>query len=216
MRAGTSAVIVPLSLVPSAPCPGCGTSLGLPRSPVAAAGVGLSGGQTGRVTSREIHAAQQEVERELRGPQPARLTTTLTHVLEDLVPVPGTKLRVGIDPVLTLVPWAGTAIGSVFGSALLVDAVRLRMPLPVLLRMFANWLIDWLVGLLPYAGPLLDAAWRSNNRNLRLLRRTIDDREQVRHASVLYWISAVAILVGMMLLILLVPVLLIAWLTSLG
>lgn len=156
-----------------------------------------------------MRAAQEQVASALALPQPARLTRFLTHVLEDLVPIPGTKLRVGIDPVLSLVPWAGTAVGSIFGAALLFDAARLRMPLAVLARMFGNWLIDWLVGLLPYAGPFLDAAWRSNNKNLKLLNRTIADREQVRHASVLYWVALASILAAMLALILAGPLILI-------
>ncbi|MCA9091787.1 MAG: hypothetical protein KDA90_24520, partial [Planctomycetaceae bacterium] len=60
-------------------------------------------------------------------------------------------------------------------------------------------------------GPFLDAAWRSNLKNLRLLNRTIDDRAQVRDASVRYWIAVVAILASMVGLILLVPALLIMW-----
>ena len=58
---------------------------------------------------------------------------------------------------------------------------------------------------------MLDAAWRSNLKNLKLLNRTIDDRAQVRDASVKYWISVVAILASMVGLILLVPALLIMW-----
>lgn len=140
----------------------------------------------------------------------------LTYLLEDLVPIPGTKFRVGIDPLLSLIPWAGTATGAVFGSALMFDAVRLKMPLPVLTRMFGNWIIDWLVGLIPYAGPLLDFAWRSNNKNLKLLNRTIADRKQVRDASIGYWIAVAAILVSMIALILLVPILFIALLLTRG
>lgn len=127
------------------------------------------------------------------------------------MPVPGTRFRVGLDPMLTLVPWAGTAVGSVFGAALVLDAIRLRMPLPVLLRMFANWAIDWAVGGVPYLGAIFDAAWRSNSRNLRLLHRTIEDRAQVRRASLLYWAAAISIPVAMAALMLLLPTVLLLW-----
>lgn len=155
------------------------------------------------------------------GPQPAQpkegpavVTTTLTHVLEDLVPIPGTRLRVGLDPVLSLIPWAGSIVGGVFGTFLVFDAVRLRMPIPVLVRMLGNWTIDWAVGLVPYAGPLFDAAWRSNAKNLKLLNRTIADREQVRRATVWYWITAASVLGAMLALLFVVPVVLLAWLFS--
>ena len=163
-----------------------------------------------------IAAAREEAERALATERPAKATRMLTYVLEDLVPIPGTKYRVGIDPLLSLVPWAGTATGAVFGTVLVFDAIRLKAPIPVLARMLGNWVIDWAVGLLPWAGALLDAAWRSNNKNLKLLNRTIDNRQQVHQASVSYWIAVAAILTCMVLLTIAVPVALIVWLVSRG
>lgn len=163
-----------------------------------------------------LRAATREVQEALAPDEPAVVTRVLTHLLEDLVPVPGTKFRFGLDPLLSIIPWAGSVIGAVFGGFLLFDAVRLRMPVPVLVRMLGNWLIDWLVGLVPYAGPFFDAAWRSNRKNLTLLNRTIADREQVRHASVLYWITAATILGVVVALIFVVPALLVLWLLQLS
>ena len=94
----------------------------------------------------------------------------------------------------------------------IIDAIRLRAPLPVLARMGANYLIDWLIGLIPIVGALGDVAYRSNRRNLRLLNRTIADREQVRKASVQYWIAAAAILVGVLVVALVLGIWLLAWL----
>lgn len=148
--------------------------------------------------------------------RPARTTRALTHVLEDLVPIPGTRLRIGIDPVLSLVPWAGTVAGAVFGSALMVDAIRLRAPAPVLVRMLGNWAFDWLIGLIPYAGAVFDAAWRSNSKNLALLNRTIADRAEVRDATIAYWITVAAVLLVMVMLTFMVPALLIVLLISRG
>jgi hypothetical protein len=158
-----------------------------------------------------LDSARKQAEAELAKDRPAKATRALTYVLEELVPIPGTTFRLGVDPFLSLIPGAGQVSGAVFGSVLLFDAARLRMPIPVLARMLGNWAIDWLVGLIPFVGPFLDAAWRSNLKNLRLLNRTIDDRAQVRDASVRYWIAVVAILASMVGLILLVPALLIMW-----
>ncbi|MFT3889122.1 MAG: DUF4112 domain-containing protein [Arachnia sp.] len=158
-----------------------------------------------------LAAAQRQAEAELAPDRPAKATRALTYLLEDLVPIPGTKQRVGVDPLLSLIPGAGTVTGAVVGSVLLFDAARLRMPIPVLARMLGNWAIDWLVGLVPFVGPFLDAAWRSNAKNLKLLNRTIEDRGQVHRASVRYWITVGAILAVMVAVILLVPGLLIMW-----
>lgn len=123
-------------------------------------------------------------------------------------------MRFGLDPLFSIIPWAGTATGAVLGTVVLFDAVRLRMPLPILARMLTNWAIDWLVGLIPYAGPVLDFTWRSNKKNLVLLNRTIDDRQQVHAASITYWIVAVASVVSVVLSLLLLPLALILVLAS--
>lgn len=125
---------------------------------------------------------------------PARLTRTFSLVLDELVKVPGTKFRFGVDPLLSLVPFAGTASGALFGTVVIIDAIRLRMPLSVLTRMLSNYVIDWLLGLLPVLGTLFDATYKSNSRNVALLNRTIENREQVRRASVWYWFGVVALL----------------------
>ena len=128
--------------------------------------------------------------------QPAQLTRLMTKLLDDMAGVPGTRIRFGIDPLLSLVPGAGTTVGTMFGAVMLVDAMRLRMPAPVLARMGLNYILDWLIGMVPGLGFLGDLAFRANRRNLRLLNRTIESREQVREASVRYWIVGGAVIVG--------------------
>ncbi len=146
---------------------------------------------------------------------PARVSRTFAWLLDDFIGVPGTKLRFGVDPILSIVPFAGTAVGAVMGSVILIDAVRLRAPVSVLARMVGNYVIDWLVGLLPFLGAFLDAAYRSNHKNFKLLERTIADREQVRRRTFWYWIGILSMVVIVMAVVLAVPVGLILWLDGL-
>lgn len=128
---------------------------------------------------------------------PTMFSRIVTTVLDDAVGIPGTNIRFGLDPVLSLIPWLGSSTGLLLGSAMLVDAIRLRMPLPVLARMGANFLIDWLIGMIPVVGAFGDIAWRASVRNMKLLERTLHEREQVRKASIRYWLSAVGLLVAL-------------------
>lgn len=146
---------------------------------------------------------------------PARATRLFVKVLDDLVPVPGTSLRIGLDPVLSLVPWAGTAVGAGFGAVILIDAMRLRAPLSVLLRMGSNLLLDWLLGLIPFIGAVFDFTFRSNRRNLALLNRTTQDRELVRRASIRYWLAAAALLVLILATVVAIPIALLLGLDAL-
>ncbi len=136
----------------------------------------------------------------------------MAWILDDLIPVPGTKARFGVDPLLSLVPFAGTAVGAAMGSVILVDAVRLRAPVSVMVRMVGNYVFDWLLGLIPFLGAFLDAAYRSNHKNFKLLERTIVDKEQVRRTTFWYWIGIVALVVIVIATILAVPIGLLLWL----
>lgn len=143
-------------------------------------------------------------------PKPAQMTRTFSYILDDLVQVPGTKVRIGVDPFLSFIPWAGTAMGAAFGSVVMADAIRLRAPLPVLLRMGTNSLLDWALGMIPFVGAFFDVAFRANKMNLKLLNRTIENRELVRKASIRYWIGVAALVVTMVALMVAIPVLVIA------
>lgn len=161
----------------------------------------------GSTTDPKLKAQRDAVKAELGNvPRPARMTRVFSYVLDDLVQVPGTKIRVGVDPLLSLVPWAGTAVGTAFGGVVLADAIRLRAPIPVIMRMIGNSLLDWLLGLIPYVGAVFDVGFRANKKNLKLLNRTIENRELVHKASVKYWITAGIMMLLMVALVIAIPV----------
>lgn len=164
--------------------------------------------------AREALAADQP--RAAVKDSPARVTRAFSYLLDDLVRIPGTNIRFGVDPLLSLIPAAGTTIGAAFGSVVLIDAVRLRAPIPVLARMVSNYLIDWLVGIVPILGSFFDMAYRSNAKNLKLLNRTIENREEVRKASATYWITIAVMAAVVLLVIVAVPVGLLIWINEMA
>jgi hypothetical protein len=95
----------------------------------------------------------------------------ISRLMDDLVPIPGTSQRVGLDPVLGLVPVAGDLVSAIAGAWIILEAVRFGIPGVVLLRMAWNTGIDLAVGAIPLLGDLFDVAFRSNARNLELFRR---------------------------------------------
>lgn len=143
---------------------------------------------------------------------PARATRLFTHVLDDLVQIPGTGLKVGLDPILSIIPGAGTTVAALFGTVVLFDSVRLRAPVTVLARMVGHYVLDWSLGLIPFIGAFLDMAYRSNSKNLKLLKRTIEDRDEVARASAKYWIGVGLLALAVLLVILAVPVAIVFWL----
>jgi hypothetical protein len=107
----------------------------------------------------------------------------LARLLDDAIPIPGTSYRIGIDPLLGLVPGVGDVLGAVLSTWLLVVASRLGAPASVLARIGANVALDALVGLVPFAGDLFDFGWKANARNLRLLEAWLERPEPTRRAS---------------------------------
>ena len=154
-------------------------------------------------------AASESLPETTEGPSP--VNRHFTFWLDDVFRVPGTGIRFGFDPLLTFFPAAGNVVATALGGVVILDAVRLRTPIPVLLRMLGNYAINWLLGSVPLIGSFFDALWRSNVKNLALLRRTIENREQVRRASISYWLVALALVLGITALLLIIPVVLLFW-----
>ena len=111
----------------------------------------------------------------------------VAHLLDDLVAVPGTRSRVGLDPIIGLIPFVGDFIGSLLGTWIVLEAARFRLPGVVMVRMMLNVLVDFVVGLLPLLGDLFDAGFKANTRNLELfhVHGTDPGADTSRHAAFL-------------------------------
>lgn len=92
-------------------------------------------------------------------------------LLDSRFRVPGTRIRFGIDPLLSLLPGLGDLTSPVFAVVLIVQGLRQRVPRVVLLRMMFNALLDALIGAVPVLGNVGDVFWRANASNLALLER---------------------------------------------
>ena len=99
---------------------------------------------------------------------------TLAKLLDRAVRIPGTKIEVGLDALLGLVPGGGDLAGAVFSGYLILLGSQMGLPTHVLTRMVANVAIDTVFGSIPLFGDLFDVAWKSNTRNLALLEQFAD------------------------------------------
>ena len=103
----------------------------------------------------------------------------LEGLLERLFVIPGTNRQVGLDVILDLVPFLGSTAGAAIGAYLAWEARNLGMSKWQLARMGGNIGFDWLLGLIPWVGAIPDLLFRSNTRNLRIIKRHLDKH----HAS---------------------------------
>jgi hypothetical protein len=89
--------------------------------------------------------------------------------------IPGTNFRIGLDPLIGLVPGLGDLIGAGVAVWVLVEAAQLGASGFVLFRMVMNIAIDTLGGAIPVAGDVFDAFWKANLKNVRLLERHLSE-----------------------------------------
>ena len=101
---------------------------------------------------------------------PTGLSRWIAHVLDSLIKIPGTKQRIGLDPIIGLIPGVGDAIASALGSVILLEAMRAGAPRILLIKMAGNFLINAIIGAVPVAGDLFSVWFRSNAKNYGLLK----------------------------------------------
>jgi len=107
----------------------------------------------------------------------------LAAFLDNALRIPGTRFRIGLDPIVGLVPGLGDALGTAFAGYILLEAVRLGVSGPVFTRMVANIAIDTAIGAIPGVGDLFDFAWKSDAMNVALLRAHLERPLATRRAS---------------------------------
>lgn len=105
------------------------------------------------------------------GPEPAglRRARTLSHLLDDAWRIPGTDARVGLDPLISVVPVGGDAVAAAVSLYVVLEAWRLGASWVTIARMLANVAIDATGGSVPVLGTLFDAEFKANQRNVELL-----------------------------------------------
>ena len=93
----------------------------------------------------------------------------LSRLWDNSLSLPGTRLRVGLESLIGLLPIGGDAIGLLLSSYILLQAFSLGLPRSLLIQMLFNILLDGVVGSVPVLGDLFDTAWKANTRNVSLL-----------------------------------------------
>lgn len=118
-----------------------------------------------------MRAVESEVALDARQLRALRRIRRWTRLLDTSWTIPGTRFRVGLDPLLGLIPGVGDLATALASAWLVHEARRLGLPRPLLRRMALNVGLDALLGAVPVAGDLFDFAFRANTRNLALIER---------------------------------------------
>ena len=131
------------------------------------------------------------------------------RVLDDAFAVPGTNIRFGLDAIVGLIPGLGDLVTSAMSFLIVFAAWQRGLPRVTVARMVGNIAVDTLLGAMPIVGDLFDLAWKSNKKNLALLKRATADtgvRNQARD-----WVALLFLVIAAFAMIA-IPVWVLVWL----
>ena len=93
----------------------------------------------------------------------------IAELLDTCIRIPGTNTKIGLDPIIGLIPGVGDAISTFMGSIILAEALQRGVPGLLLMRIGGNMLLNAAVGAIPVVGDLFSAWFKSNSKNHALL-----------------------------------------------
>jgi Domain of unknown function (DUF4112) len=97
-----------------------------------------------------------------------------SRLMDSAFGIPGTKFRIGLDPIIGLVPGAGDLVDTAFSAHLIYLATRFNIPRETLGKMIYNISLEAVIGSVPLVGDIFDAFYKSNMRNLALLEEHLE------------------------------------------
>ena len=107
----------------------------------------------------------------------------LAWILDSVIPIPGTNWRIGLDGLIGLIPGVGDISAGAISTYILYQALRMGVPTMVVGRMLLIIVMESVVGVIPFFGDIFDFAFKSNKRNVELLREYVDQPDTVKRRS---------------------------------
>ncbi len=123
---------------------------------------------------------------------------TLSTYLDGLFRVPGTGWKFGLDSLIGLIPNVGDTITSLMSFYILIAGVRYGVPKITLLRMAFNIGLDYLVGSVPLIGDAFDFFWKSNQKNMDLIRERATGKNVGTTGDYIFVFAVILILIGIL------------------
>lgn len=126
----------------------------------------------------------------------------LAHWLDDRFTIPGTDIKYGLDPIISLIPGAGDWLAGMVSSYFILLGVRADVAPSVIMRMGFNVLLDVAVGSIPLIGDLFDVGWKANTKNAELLEKYQSNSQKTeRHSKGLLWTVGIVMFILILMLL---------------
>ena len=116
------------------------------------------------------------------------------YLMDEAVPIPGTRRRVGVDAGLSLIPGVGEVVGGALSAWIIVGALRHRVPIRRVMRMVSYVVLDMTVGSIPVLGTIFDWLFEENVMNINALLRYRDRGRPPRSVGAIFGAAAVVVI----------------------
>ena len=102
----------------------------------------------------------------------------LGNRLDEIITIPGTKYKIGIDPIIGIFPVIGDLLGSILSIYIIYSGSKMGVSSQVIAKMSLNLGIDFTVGLIPIFGDIFDMGWKANKKNIELIEKNINQTKE--------------------------------------
>ena len=93
----------------------------------------------------------------------------VANLLDEAVELPVVNYKIGLDPILGILPVGGDAVAAAISLYIVAEGARMGASQDTVMKMLLNVLVDAVVGSIPVLGTVIDAVWKTNERNVALL-----------------------------------------------
>jgi len=126
----------------------------------------------------------------------------LSERLDNSIKIPGTNQKIGIDPIIGLIPILGDFIGVIFSTYIMYSGIKMGVSSKIVKKMATNLAIEFIIGSIPIIGDIFDALWKANKKNVELIEEaTIENQENYR-LNYLIMASLIVLILSLILVIL--------------
>lgn len=152
-----------------------------------------------------------------RKPVEAQLATVrrlrrFSYLMDNAIGIPGTRFRIGLDPILDAFPVVGDFLGTALSVYIVIEAARMGASRETLIQMVTNILLDAVIGFVPVLGTVADAVWKANVKNVALLEQELNVPQSEKKADWLFLALLLGVLLLSVLALVVVSAILLRWL----